>query len=356
MAFDLLIRGGTHRRRLGRRALSRRRRNQGRPDRRDRAHPIGGRAHHRRRRPDRRAGLHRRPHPHGRPGGVGPDRKLLLLARRDHRDHGQLWLRAGAVPARGARVVRSLPDRGRGHPDRGDDGRDRLDLGDLPGVPGERRPPAEGDQLRRLHRPLGPAHVRHGQARVDRARDRGRPDADGRGGAGGDPRRRDGLLELARDDPRHARQHAGGESHRRLDGARSSGRRDGRAERRRVPGRSGHLGRRGAARFLARLKQLAVEYRTAGDVRHASRAARATSRIRGPISSSTSTNARPRARGCGGRRTTRSINAIFSLKSYLPFDVLPAWRQLRRLPLGGAEAAPRRPGDAPPAGRRRGAA
>lgn len=39
----------------------------------------------------------------------------------------------------------------------------------------------------------------------------------------------------------------------------------------------------------------------------------------------------------GGRAfaqgTTRSINAIFSLKSYLPFDVLPAWRAVRSLPL-----------------------
>jgi N-acyl-D-aspartate/D-glutamate deacylase len=34
-----------------------------------------------------------------------------------------------------------------------------------------------------------------------------------------------------------------------------------------------------------------------------------------------------------GQTTTRSINAIFSLKSYLPFDVLPSWRELRRLPL-----------------------
>jgi N-acyl-D-amino-acid deacylase len=34
-----------------------------------------------------------------------------------------------------------------------------------------------------------------------------------------------------------------------------------------------------------------------------------------------------------GQTTTRSINAIFSLKSYLPFDVLPAWRELRGLPL-----------------------
>ena len=34
-----------------------------------------------------------------------------------------------------------------------------------------------------------------------------------------------------------------------------------------------------------------------------------------------------------GQTGTRSINAIFSLKSYLPFDGLPAWRELRRLPL-----------------------
>src|SRR5262245_9583618 len=34
-----------------------------------------------------------------------------------------------------------------------------------------------------------------------------------------------------------------------------------------------------------------------------------------------------------GQTTTRSINAVFSLKSYLPFDVLPSWRALRQLPL-----------------------
>jgi len=34
-----------------------------------------------------------------------------------------------------------------------------------------------------------------------------------------------------------------------------------------------------------------------------------------------------------GQTTTRSINAIFSLKSYLPFDGLPVWRALRHLPL-----------------------
>jgi len=34
-----------------------------------------------------------------------------------------------------------------------------------------------------------------------------------------------------------------------------------------------------------------------------------------------------------GQASTRSINAIFSLKSYLPFDVLDAWKQLRAQPL-----------------------
>ncbi len=34
-----------------------------------------------------------------------------------------------------------------------------------------------------------------------------------------------------------------------------------------------------------------------------------------------------------GQGTTRSINAIFSLKSYLPFDVLPEWKAMRSLPL-----------------------
>jgi N-acyl-D-amino-acid deacylase len=34
-----------------------------------------------------------------------------------------------------------------------------------------------------------------------------------------------------------------------------------------------------------------------------------------------------------GQATTRSINAVFSLKSYLPFDVLSAWKEIRALPL-----------------------
>jgi N-acyl-D-amino-acid deacylase len=34
-----------------------------------------------------------------------------------------------------------------------------------------------------------------------------------------------------------------------------------------------------------------------------------------------------------GQGTTKSINAIFSAKSYLPFDFLPTWKEIRALPL-----------------------
>jgi N-acyl-D-amino-acid deacylase len=52
--------------------------------------------------------------------------------------------------------------------------------------------------------------------------------------------------------------------------------------------------------------------------------------------------------GLGGRMygqaTTRSINAVFSLKSYLPFDVLPAWKEVRALPLAEQKQRLRDPG------------
>jgi hypothetical protein len=57
-----------------------------------------------------------------------------------------------------------------------------------------------------------------------------------------------------------------------------------------------------------------------------------------PASWRTQTKAIADTNAAGGRMfgqgTTRSINAIFSLKSYLPFDVLPAWKKIRSLPLG----------------------
>ena len=74
------------------------------------------------------------------------------------------------VQARGPRVVRALPDRGRGHPDRGDDGRHRLELGDLSRIPRQCRAPAQGPQLRHVYRPFGVAHVCDGQARARRER------------------------------------------------------------------------------------------------------------------------------------------------------------------------------------------
>jgi N-acyl-D-aspartate/D-glutamate deacylase len=44
-----------------------------------------------------------------------------------------------------------------------------------------------------------------------------------------------------------------------------------------------------------------------------------------------------------GQATTRSINAIFSLKSYLPFDKLPEWQEIRDLPLAEQKARLRDP-------------
>ena len=52
-------------------------------------------------------------------------------------------------------LVRALPVGGRGHPDRGDGRRHRLDLGDLPRISRDRRAPAQGDQLRHVYRPFG---------------------------------------------------------------------------------------------------------------------------------------------------------------------------------------------------------
>jgi N-acyl-D-aspartate/D-glutamate deacylase len=95
------------------------------------------------------------------------------------------------------------------------------------------------------------------------------------------------------------------------------------------PDTSGGEAQRG---FLARLKQVAVE--TGRPV------------MFGTISSRQGKNPNPwtyqleyldecAAAGARmwGQTTTRSINAVFSLKSYLPFDVLPAWRALRHLPI-----------------------
>ena len=132
-------------------------------DRRDRPHKQPRRGSHRRRGHDRGAGLHRRPHPHGCASGLGPSRKLLLLARRDHRGDGQLRLCARALQAGSSRVVCRVPGGGRGHSQGRDGRRHRLALGDLPGIYGRRRFVPQEHQLRRLYRPFGAAHVCDGR-------------------------------------------------------------------------------------------------------------------------------------------------------------------------------------------------
>ena len=49
-----------------------------------------------------------------------------------------------------------------------------------------------------------------------------------------------------------------------------------------------------------------------------------------------------------GQATTRSINALFSLKSYLPFDALPVWSDIRGLPVEQQQGPLPRPGKSAP--------
>ncbi len=77
-------------------------RHERRQDCRDRQGYRRGKEGYRRWGPDRRAGVHRPAHALRRANLLGPARHLLILAWRDHRDHGQLRRRTGAVQARGA--------------------------------------------------------------------------------------------------------------------------------------------------------------------------------------------------------------------------------------------------------------
>ncbi len=260
--------------RIGNAALPRRCRSQRRTNCRDRPHPRARGTHDRRRRVDRRARVHRRPHPYGCAGRLGPAWQLLLLARRHQRRHGQLRLRSRPVQARRQGVVRTLPDRGRGHSDRGDAGRYRLELGDLPRVSGECRAPAQGDQLRHVYRALRVADVRHGPARARRTGQRGRSaayDVRGRRGGAG---RSNGALDLAGHDARHSGGLTGRQPHRRLGGDRPARRRDGGARRRDLSDRSRHLRRRGATRVSRAPAPGCTGERAADHVRRARHAPR----------------------------------------------------------------------------------
>lgn len=84
--------------------------------------------------------------------------------------------------------------------------------------------------------------------------------------------------------------------------------------------------------FLARLRELALAYR-----RPVMFGVLATKQGDDPTGWAYQTRYIDETVAAGGRMfgqgTSRSINAIFSLKSYLPFDVLPAWRKVRDLPM-----------------------
>ena len=84
--------------------------------------------------------------------------------------------------------------------------------------------------------------------------------------------------------------------------------------------------------FLARMKHFALTYK-----RPVMFGLISTKQGEDPPSWQSQTKAIEEVNAAGGRMfgqgTTRSINAIFSLKSYLPFDVLPAWKKIRSLPL-----------------------
>ncbi len=200
---------------------------------------------------------------------MGSDWQLLVLARRHLGGDGQLRLRAGAVQTRGPGMVRALPDSGRGHPDRGDAGRHRVELGNVPRVSRQRRASAEGAQLRDVYRPFGAAHVCDGQARPRRESNRGRSTRHGARGYASVAGRRAGVFDLARDDAYPSRRRPRGQPHRRLERDRPAGRRDGRTRFRHLSDRSRHLRRRGAASVSRKAAPCRARLRTTCYVRDA---------------------------------------------------------------------------------------
>ena len=218
-------------------ALSRRRGRAGRPHRDDRAHPGRRPRGDRRRGPGRRARLRRRPHPHGRAGLLGSARHLVVLARHHQRGDGQLRLHPGALRRGGQAHGRAQSAARRGHLGRGHGGGHQVGLDHLPRVPRLPRRPAEGHQLRRVHRPLRAPHLRDGRARLRAEGERGRSPRDGARAARRPARRRPRLHDLALAGPRDARRAAGGEPRRELGRGAAARRRHGRPERRHLRAR-----------------------------------------------------------------------------------------------------------------------
>src|SRR5260221_7013439 len=92
------------------------------------------------------------------------------------------------------------------------------------------------------------------------------------------------------------------------------------------------LGRVENEAFLARMKHFALIYK-----RPVMFGLISTKQGEDPASWQTQLETVEEVNAAGGRMFgqggTRSINAIFSLKSYLPLDVLPPWKKIRALPL-----------------------
>ena len=157
---------------------------------------------------------------------------MLVLSRRHDCGDGQLRLHAGAVQIRRRRLRVPQSRTRRRHLARVDARRHQVELGVVPAISRHRRRIAEGDQLRRLHGPLGAAHVRDGRTRVHRNGERRRSEKDVRADAGRAESRRHRLLDFAYAQPHHRRRASRCEPRRRLARSARHRQRDGRTERR----------------------------------------------------------------------------------------------------------------------------
>ena len=241
-----------------------------------------------------------------------------------------------APASRGAaRPRRAQPRARRGHLRRRDGRRHRVDLDDLRRVPRRGRRAAEGHQLRRQHRPLRAAHLRHGRARVRGARRptttsrRWQPSCATRSRAGAY-----GFTTSRTAPPRDLRRPPGRVAAR-VAGTRSRASSSvlGDAGRRHLPARRGPAVARRAGRARRRgCVELAVDTGVPFAI----------GAIERPTALGPDRRASRRpAAACSGITHCRGIGTMSSFRSQLPFDRLPEWQALRALPARRAAARAR---------------